>query len=204
MTQDPKAQQLAGVWSHSHSLWLSREHQRARDLASALEATCFNGEEEPTAVEPPDQEPAHDWGNTDLDRWLTKIHINTGHVPGSQMAYCLKEAGYDKTVVSRCRELRCALCDKFRTVVPARPTKMMRSRVLGKVVAMDLSYHTFQNTKFQILHLICEASRFHYSCVFQLDGNLSSSQLVEVLPQWTTFLGYPSRWHVDAEGCCSW
>ena len=62
MTQDPKAQQLAGVWSHSHSLWLSREHQRARDLASALEATCFNGEAEPAAAEPPEQEPAHDWG----------------------------------------------------------------------------------------------------------------------------------------------
>ena len=67
-----------------------------------------------------------DWGKTEIDRWLTKIHVNCGHVPSAQMAHCLKEAGYDKKIISRCRELRCQLCDKFKSVVPARPTKMVR------------------------------------------------------------------------------
>ena len=77
-----------------------------------------------------------EWGKTEIDRWLTKIHVNCGHAPSAQMAHCLKEAGYDKKQ-KRCRELKCQLCDQFNSVVPARPTKMMRCRTLGKVVAMD-------------------------------------------------------------------
>ena len=52
-----------------------------------------------------EEAPGSDWGHTDLDRWLTKIHINVGHIPGPQMAHCLKEAGYDKTTVNRARNL---------------------------------------------------------------------------------------------------
>ena len=78
-----------------------------------------------------------DWGKTEIDRWLTKIHVICGHAPSAQMAHCLKEAGYDKKIISRCRELRCQQCEKFKSVVPARPTKMMRCRTLGKVGAMD-------------------------------------------------------------------
>eukprot|EP00974_Lingulodinium_polyedra_P062086 5994695-Lingulodinium_polyedra.AAC.1 len=32
-------------------------------------------------------------------------------------------------------------------------------------------------------------------------ANCSSAQLVDLLPKWTTFLGYPKRWHADQEGC---
>ena len=45
LSQDPEAHQLSGVWSHSYSLWPSREHHKAKDLSLALEATCLNGED---------------------------------------------------------------------------------------------------------------------------------------------------------------
>ena len=32
-------------------------------------------------------------------------------------------------------------------------------------------------------------------------GNCSSEELVALLPKWTTFMGSPSRCHVDYEGC---
>ena len=80
---------------------------------------------------------------------------------------------------------------------------MMRSRKLGHVVALDFSFHTFHGVQWIVLHFICEASRFHHAVVAGRadDGNCTSEHLVDLLINWTTFLGVPAKWHVDGEGC---
>ena len=118
---EPSFEDLAGLWKHTLNLWTSHDNQRSRDLLTKIESsasvddTCLNGEEgdpppmappgipppqtpipAPRTPAPPPPPPVGDWGHTDLDRWLTKIHVNTGHTPGAQMAHCLKEAEYDK------------------------------------------------------------------------------------------------------------
>eukprot|EP00974_Lingulodinium_polyedra_P126992 11200412-Lingulodinium_polyedra.AAC.1 len=50
-------------------------------------ATCEHAQAEsapmderpPADADPPDGESDPDWGNTDVDRWLTKIHVKCGH-----------------------------------------------------------------------------------------------------------------------------
>ena len=119
-----------------------------------------------------------------------------GHVSGGQMAHYLKEADYGKSVVKRARELVCELCDKFKMLIPARPTKMMSCRVLGKVVGLDFSFHEYRGKHYMILHFVCEASRFHFACVAgsaptAQAGCCSSAHLVELLALWTAFYGLP-------------
>ena len=47
-----------------------------------------------------------------------------------------------------------------------------------------------------------EASRFHHATVVGLcPENCTSERLVELVGSWTTFMGYPARWHVDSEDC---
>ena len=105
-------------------------------------------------------------------------------------------------IISRCRELRCQLCDKFNSITLARPTKMMRCRTLGKVVAMDFSFHDYHGQQFLVLHFVDEASRFHHATVVGVcPEHCTSERLVELIGQWTTFMNYPARWHVDSEGC---
>ena len=126
--QDPTSHQPTGFLTQHMSIWTSREHQKARYLALALEETCVHGEADPEVLAPeqpeqPPRIPMMFWGSTGLDRWLTKMHVNTGHVPGSQMAHCLRAAGYAKHTVVRSRQLKCDVCDKFKRTAPARPTK---------------------------------------------------------------------------------
>ena len=230
-TDDPNACDLAGLWNRTYQLWTSRDRQAAEDellrmetSASVDEALVTIATEQglqpgsstdappprtPVAAprtpggEPSEATPTSDCGHTELDRWLTKIHINVGHIPGPQMAHCLKEAGYDKTTVNRARNLHCGLCNKFKHTVASRPMKMMRSRVLGRVVALDFSFHVIHGTQYMTLHFVCEASRFHYAHLVgeSADGNCSSRQLCQLVPRWTNSMGYPQRFHVDSEGC---
>ena len=47
-----------------------------------------------------------------------------------------------------------------------------------------------------------EASRFHHAIVVCVSPeNCTSERLVEQIGQWTAFMNYPARWHVDSEGC---
>ena len=79
---------------------------------------------------------------------------------------------------------------------------MMRCRTLGKVVAMEFSFHEYQQRRLLVLHFVDEASRFHHATVVgPCPGNCTSERLVELVGQWTTLMGYPARWHVDSEGC---
>ena len=66
------------------------------------------------------------------------------------MAHCLKEAGYDKVTVNRARSLHCEFCKKFKHTAPSRPTKMMRSRILGKVVALDFGRKIAEGTPAEV------------------------------------------------------
>jgi hypothetical protein len=226
--QVPSAEDLSGLWSRSYQIWTSRDQEDTGRLIDRLEErACFADEDAlvtraeeqglnpgsssdglPPGLPPKppvaqSETPSVDWGHTDVDRWLTKIHVNVGHVPPKQMAHCLKEAGYAPEFVNRARHLHCELCQKSLHTVPSRPTKMMRSRILGKVVALDFSFHTIYGTQYLILHFVCEASRFHYAHIVakSADGNCSSQQLCQLLSKWTAFMGYPSRLHVDSEGC---
>eukprot|EP00974_Lingulodinium_polyedra_P130395 11213660-Lingulodinium_polyedra.AAC.1 len=71
---------------------------------------------------------------------------------------------------------------------------MGRSRKLGHIVAPDFSEHWFNDIHLLILHFACEASRFHHATA---TANCSSAQLMDLVPRWTTFVGYPQRWHAD-------
>ena len=107
--RDPTAEDLQGLWAHSYQLWRSREFKKAQDVMLAIQASALPTDEIPAPQTPiaapktPEQttkkksaeEEDPDWGKTDVDRWLTKIHVSCGHVPPAQMAHCLKEAGYD-------------------------------------------------------------------------------------------------------------
>ena len=54
--------------------------------------------------------------------------------------------------------MTCQLYDKFKTIVRARPTKMMRCQTLGKVVALDFSFHEHHGTQYVVLHFGDEAT----------------------------------------------
>ena len=48
-----------------------------------------------------------------VGRWLTRVHINCGHVLGPDVATYLKGAGCVALVTNRFRELQCEVCDKI-------------------------------------------------------------------------------------------
>ena len=51
-SQDPTSHQLTGVCTQPMSTWTSREHQKARYLALALDDKCAHGAEEPEVPVP--------------------------------------------------------------------------------------------------------------------------------------------------------
>ena len=120
--RDPSAKDLKGLWSHTYQLWMSRDAKKAQDVMMPIQESAFPSDEIPapqtaeTSTKNPDsgnpeganreRERDADWGKTEIDRWLTKIDVNCCRAPSAQMAHCLKEAGYDKKIISRCRELR--------------------------------------------------------------------------------------------------
>ena len=111
--RDPSAKKFKCLWQHSYQLWKSRYSKKAQDVMLSIQESACPGVEVPppqtpipaprtpvptTKKESTDKDT--EWGKTEVDRWLTKIHVNCGHAPSAQMAHCLKEAGYDKKIIS--------------------------------------------------------------------------------------------------------
>ena len=88
----------------------------------------------------------------------------------------------------------------------------MRSREIGENLGLDFSYHiTPDGTRFLLLNLIDEASKFHVAKIVRSArvkahsdlGNCDAVDLIDCLQEYTRYLPSPKVIHCDDEGVFS-
>ena len=139
-----------------------------------------------------------------------RVHRNLGHPSNRLLVQILKEAKAPPSIIEIATKLECPQCARHVRTAPARPTNPMRARELGHTVAMDFSYHTTpDNVKLMVLHVIDEASKYHTAKIVRKGKvhnysdlcNCDASDLIDAIGEWTRYLGHPTCFHVDEEGC---
>jgi hypothetical protein len=104
-----------------------------------------------------------DASDEQIKQLLLRIHKNCGHPSPALLQIILTEAKAPSKVIGFSKHLECSVCARLKKLTPARPTNPTRARKLGSVVSIDFSHHEIDKKRFQVFHVVDEASRFHWA-----------------------------------------
>ena len=138
-----------------------------------------------------------------IPQLLTRIHKHCGHPSTTLMQKILVEAKPPPPIiVGLVANIDCPVCARMRKVTPARPVNPRKDHRLGGTIYIGFSHHELSPTsRVQVFHVIDEASQYHTSKIALHDsGNVTSKQVVALLQDWVSVIGYPSKIKLDEEG----
>lgn len=131
-------------------------------------------------------------------RLLMKVHVNTGHPPLPQFLRMLRAAGtHDHILKFVKNQFKCDQCS-----VPGQPkthrrAQCPRSFAFNKIVAVDIFYVSYKNSKIPVLNMICTGTNYHVVQRLEVEEGLrggtprASTVWQHFLASWVRFLGAP-------------
>ena len=108
----------------------------------------------------------------------------------------LKDAKAPQSIIDMAKDLECPVCERMKSIQPARPANPSRPTEVGEILAVDFSFHTTpEKERFMVINFIDEACKYHIAKVIRRDfceynelGNCEAKDLIAALDEWTRYL----------------
>ena len=98
------------------------------------------------------------------------IHRNLGHPSNRLFVQILKDAKAPQSIIDMAKDLECPVCERMKSIQPARPANPSRPTEVGEILAVDFSFHTTPNKeRFMVINFIDEACKYHIAKVVRRD-----------------------------------